>query len=69
MANTYRTEQGQTWDIIAFKVYGDEKQMTTLIEANQQHRNVVFFSANVILNVPTINTTRTAPLPPWRRTG
>jgi phage tail protein X len=69
MANTYRTEQGQTWDIIAFKVYGDEKQMTTLIEANQQHRNVVFFSANVILNVPTINTTRTAPLPPWRRAG
>jgi phage tail protein X len=63
----YKTQQGDTWDHIALKVYGSEKQMTTLIEANPQHRNVVFFSANVILNTPNINTTATAPLPPWRR--
>lgn len=69
MAKTYTTRQGDTWDMIAFRVYGDEKQMSVLIEANQQHRNVVFFSANVILNTPTVTTTSRAPLPPWRRAG
>lgn len=69
MPNTYTTQQGDTWDIIAFKLYNDEKQMALLIEANQQHRNVVFFSANVILNVPTVTITSKATLPPWRRPG
>lgn len=69
MPNTYTTQQGDTWDIIAFKVYSDEKQMAALIEANQQHRNVVFFSANVILNVPTVTISNKATLPPWRRPG
>lgn len=69
MANTYTTVQGDTWDLIASKVYGDERQMNALIEANLSQRNVVFFSANVILNVPTITTTSTAELPPWRRAG
>lgn len=69
MPNTYTTQQGDTWDIIAFKVYNDEKQMALLIEANQQHRNVVFFSANAILNTPTVTITSKATLPPWRRPG
>lgn len=31
----YKTIQGDTWDGIAVKVYGDEKYMNELLEANQ----------------------------------
>ncbi|UNY40587.1 structural protein [Pararheinheimera phage vB_PsoM_KLER1-1] len=67
MARTYTTMQGDTWDLIAFKVYQSEQQMNTLIEANQAYRNVVFFSANIVLTVPDVTVTVTAELPPWRR--
>lgn len=67
MANTYTTVQGDTWDLIASKVYGSEQEMNTLIEANLAHRNVVFFSANIVLTVPDVTIIVTAELPPWRR--
>lgn len=63
----YVTVQGDTWDLIAFKVYGSEKHMTKLIEANPEHRETVIFSANVKLNVPEIETPVPDELPPWKR--
>ena len=67
MATTYTTVQGDMWDIIAKKRYGDEKQMHKLIEANPAHRDTIFFSAGVILSVPAVainEISRT--LPPWK---
>ena len=64
---TYRTVQGDTWDIIAYKMYGNELQMSLLIEANPQHREIVIFPANVIMNVPDVTAAVTTVLPPWRR--
>ena len=32
--NTYTTIQGDTWDLIAKKVYGDEKKLDVLMEYN-----------------------------------
>ncbi len=63
----YITVQGETWDLIALKVYGSEKYMTKLIEANPEHRETVFFSANVKLTVPEIETPVPEELPPWKR--
>ena len=34
MLGTYTTIQGDVWDLIAYKLYGDEKYMKNLIEAN-----------------------------------
>ena len=51
----YRTKQGDTWDLIALKVYpkiGGEKLMDVLLEHNPDHIHTVIFSANVILNIP-----------------
>lgn len=62
----YITTQGDTFDIIAYKVYGDEKQMAVLLEANPAHRATVIFSANVTIKVPAIEVSTTAPLPPWK---
>ena len=62
----YTTSQGDTFDIIAFRVYGDEKKMGELLKANPKHRHTVIFSANETIKVPAIETASTAPLPPWK---
>ncbi|MBI9092727.1 MAG: tail protein X [Desulfobacterium sp.] len=67
MHKPYITTQGDTWDIIAFKLYGNEKAMDKLIEANPAHRDTVFFSANVSLVVPVVEMRSTDPAPPWRQ--
>lgn len=67
---TVTTVQGDMWDIIAKKQYGDELHMDKLIKANIQHRNTVIFPAGVVLNVPEIDTTSAdyeMNLPPWKR--
>jgi phage tail protein X len=66
----YRTVQGDTWDIIALKMYpnlGGEKLMHTLIEAIPEHRETVIFEANIVLEVPTVDIPVVSSLPPWKR--
>lgn len=63
----YKTIQGDTWDGIAVKVYGDEKYMNGLLEANQAYREIIIFPANVSLSLPNIQTQTTTILPPWKR--
>mgnify|MGYP002740472077 FL=1 len=64
----YSTIQGDMWDLIAYKVYGNERYINLLLEANQEHRNTAVFSAGVVLACPDIPPD-TLPefLPPWRR--
>ncbi|MEK4046579.1 tail protein X [Paenibacillus sp. FSL H8-0048] len=63
----YRTVQGDMWDGIAFKVYGDAKFMTLLLNANPAHAAVSVFSGNIVLNVPELPSDISSSLPPWRR--
>ncbi len=63
----YKTIQGDTWDGIAVKVYGDEKYMNELLEANQTYREILIFPANVSLSLPNIQTQTTTILPPWKK--
>lgn len=63
----YKTIQGDTWDGIAVKVYGDEKYMNELLEANQTYREIIIFPANVSLSLPDIQTQTTTILPPWKK--
>lgn len=51
---TYTTVQGDTWDYIAYKLYGSENYMKQLIEANYDLLDTLIFEANVTLNVPEI---------------
>lgn len=67
---TYRTEQGDTWDLIALRVYpdiGGEKLMDILLEINPEHINTVIFSANVKLNIPDSEVPVIVNLPAWKR--
>ncbi|WP_302360349.1 tail protein X [uncultured Megasphaera sp.] len=67
MTSVYRTIQGDTWDGIAVKVYGDEKYMNELLEANQVYRETIIFSAGVILDLPDIRVQTSTILPPWKK--
>lgn len=69
---TITTNQGDTWDMLAKRVYGNELLMDVLIKANFEHRDVVIFSYGTVLNVPEIDTTSSefeANLPPWKQSG
>lgn len=64
----YITVLGDTWDMIAFKVYGKEKYAKELVEANLKYVEIVIFSAGITLNVPEIsNVIDESSLPPWKR--
>lgn len=63
---TYTTIQGDVWDLIAYKLYGDEKYMKNLIEANWQYIDVVVFSSGIVLNVPDIPDEEIEDMPFWR---
>ena len=66
--STYTTVLGDTWDMIAYKLYGKEKYAKNFVEANLKHVETVIFSAGVVLVIPDINTeSDISSLPPWKR--
>ena len=67
MAGTYTTVLGDAFDGIAFDLYGDEKYMKELIEANWRYCDVLVFSAGVVLDIPDIVETLDKSVPFWRQ--
>lgn len=63
----YKTIQGDTWDMAAYKSLGDENETSRLIMANSQIADTVIFSAGVILDVPDKAINEATNIPPWRR--
>lgn len=66
MSTTYTTIQGDTWDLIAYKLYGSEKYMKNLIEANWPLLEVLVFSSGTVINVPDIPEDSDTDAPFWR---
>ena len=48
----YTTVQGDTWDIIAYKMTGSVYNMSDIMLANKDYLNVRQFSGGIILNIP-----------------
>jgi len=67
MADSYTTIQGDTWDLIAYNLWGNSSYTGDLMSANLGYSDVAIFSAGVVLSVPdiTIDTSATN-LPPWK---
>ena len=66
MASSYKTLQGDTWDSIAYGLWGRENLMHLLILANQEYADVLIFPAGTVLVVPDVETsTMAGNLPPW----
>lgn len=64
----YVTIQGDMWDLIAYKVYGNEKYINLLLEANEEYRETAIFSSGVTIICPDVTIdSSTSILPPWRQ--
>ena len=46
--------QGDTWDAVAFRLYGNESRMDALIRANPEYRRVVIFTEPTVIRVPDL---------------
>lgn len=68
---TYTTIAGDMWDSIAYKVYGTDAYVGTLMANNPDYLEDNFvFSAGIKLYCPEINSSNEllkSKLPPWRR--
>lgn len=52
--NVYKTQDNDTWDLIAFKVLGDESYSSHLLKANPDLTKIVFFPAGIMIKIPEI---------------
>lgn len=68
----YTTKQGDMWDYIAWKVYGDEKMAGTLLgaEENREIMDIYIFSAGTRVWCPEAAGQATVSgLAPWRESS
>lgn len=65
-AKTYVTLQGDAWDAIAYRLWGEERFFMELVKANPEHLDVIVFEAGVRLIVPPMpERIVTTEQPPW----
>lgn len=64
----YLTFEGDTFDIIAFKEYQDEKLSSYIIKANLEYVDTLIFEQGIKILIPILNIINIPEsLPPWRR--
>ncbi len=69
MASIYITKQGDTWDLMAYDLYGDEKYMRYLLEANWPLLDIMIFSSGTVVKVPDLPEEADEDMPFWRFGG
>ena len=64
---TYSTIQGDAWDSIAYRLWGDERLAAALIEANPALADTLVFDPGVVIVVPAVDLSAQPMkhLPPW----
>ena len=68
MSTTYTTIQGDTWDLISFRLFGSEKYMKNLIEANWPLLETLVYSSGTVITVPELPEESDEDAPFWRQT-
>ena len=63
---TYTTNQGEAWDQTAKAIWGSEGMTHHLLAANPGYRDMVFFPAGLVLNVPDVEPPVNEEPPPWK---
>lgn len=66
MALDYTTKSGDTWDQIAYNVYGSELKTDWLMQANPEYIEVTRFDSGTVLSTPDLPTEKSGTLPPWK---
>lgn len=66
----YITKEGDRWDLIAYRFYGDETLYEPIIVANPDVPIIPILPSGIKLLIPVIDMKNTIPseeLPPWKR--
>lgn len=64
----YETSQGDTFDLIAYDLYGNEYLASDIVELNPEHCGVLVFDGGEELRVPIYdNPADSERVAPWRR--
>ncbi|QNM15519.1 tail protein X [Fusobacterium hominis] len=65
--NTYTTVPGDTWDLVAFKIFGDERFTGQLLKSNPSLTKLVILPPGLIIKLPKLNNTdeNMEVSPPW----
>lgn len=67
MTETCTTMQGDAWDAIAFRVYGDENMTGWLMQNNLPYLDVFVFDAGIVLQTPAVpEDAQNSNMPIWR---
>lgn len=67
MTESYTTMQGEAWDAIAFRVYGDENMTGWLMQNNLPYLDVFVFDAGIVLQTPAVpEEAQNSNMPIWR---
>nr|DAQ92515.1 MAG TPA: baseplate wedge protein [Caudoviricetes sp.] len=65
-STTYTTVSGDTWDLIALKVYGSELKADWLMQNNLGLIHITRFDSGVALSTPELPEEKSGDLPPWK---
>ena len=64
----YMTTQSDTFDLIAYDLYGDEFLASDIVELNPEYAGELVFDAGIELKVPVYDEdTGAETVAPWRR--
>ena len=61
----YTTNDGDTWDLISFNLWGNEYFVDVLIDANPEYYLAMRFEAGYSINVPNVTTPLAGGYPSW----
>ena len=64
--SVYKTIQGDTWDMVAKKVYGAERHLDYLMAYNFDLLDYFVFPAGIEINTPDLPLEQEEDLPAWR---
>lgn len=67
MVKVYKTKSGDTWDIVAKEVYGDELYTSFLMGNNQKYLDYFIFPEGLLLEIQDKLDNDDDFLPDWRR--
>lgn len=67
MDEIYITVQGDTWDIISYKVYGDSKYIGYLMQNNFDLLDTFMFSSGIEVYIPALTEEESDSIPDWRK--
>lgn len=62
----YKTKANDTFDKIAYEIYGSEYIASYIITANPQYAGTLIFPEGIYLNLPIIEAIESSTLPTWK---